>query len=127
MSMSTSTRKYKHLSRLMAFLSALVLLGPMFYYVATGFVIASPAGQYALGAFSIIAILLTVVNLIFKFRLRSPIWLVVLGIYLAIETILPLILCLAIGTVLDEFVFSPLHKRFKAKYTINAEIDKRTH
>lgn len=38
---------------------------------------------------------------------------------------MPLLLIVAVGTILDEFLLTPLHKHFKNKATINREIDKR--
>lgn len=36
-----------------------------------------------------------------------------------------MLVILAITTILDELVFTPLHKKYKNLYIINREIDKR--
>lgn len=123
---SEITKKYQRLYTLMVVLEIIVLLGPVLYYVATGFIIASAAAQFTLSAMAICAIFLTIVSLLFKFKLSSPIWILILGIYIAIQNILPLIICLAVGTILDEFLLHPLKKRFRNQARINREIDKRS-
>jgi hypothetical protein len=78
-----------------------------------------------LGMTVIMALILVTINTLFKYKLRSPIFLLLLGIYFALGNILPLIIILSIGVILDEFLFEPLTKKYKNLATINAEIDKR--
>ena len=49
----------------------------------------------------------------------------ILGIYVCIGNIIPLLFVMIATTGLDEFVFTPLYKRYNNKYIINKEIDKR--
>jgi hypothetical protein len=102
-----------------------VTLFPIAFYVIKAFAEGTTTEKLSLGCFATVAIILVLVNLIFKLHLRSAIWLLVIGIYIAVEAIMPLLIMVAVGTVLDEFLFSPLHKHFKNKASINAEIDKR--
>lgn len=81
--------------------------------------------KITLGIVLIIAVLLVVVNVVLKYHIRSVLWILILGIYFCLDNIMPLLLIVAIGTILDEFVLSPLHKSFKNKAKINNEIDKR--
>lgn len=123
--MSRETRKYKALSILFLALSILVLVAPLAYYSIQGFIQGETTEKFTLGITFVIACILFVINILFKFHIRSTIWIIVIGVYFCIDNILPLILVLAVGNILDEFVFTPLHKRFKNKAIINKEIDKR--
>ena len=123
--MSQITKKYKILSTVFFILSLVVTLFPIAFYVIKAFAEGTTTEKLSLGCFATVAIRLVLVNLIFKLHLRSALWLLVIGIYIAVEAIMPLLIMVAVGTVLDEFLFSPLHKHFKNKASINAEIDKR--
>lgn len=123
--MSRETRKYKALSILFLALSILVLVAPLAYYSIQGFIQGETTEKFTLGITFVIACILFVINILFKFHIRSTIWIIVIGVYFCLDNILPLILVLAVGNILDEFVFTPLHKRYKNKAIINKEIDKR--
>lgn len=123
--MSRETRKYKALSILFLALSILVLVAPLAYYSIQGFIQGETTEKFTLGITFVIACILFVINILFKFHIRSTIWIIVIGVYFCIDNILPMILVLAVGNILDEFVFTPLHKRYKNKAIINKEIDKR--
>lgn len=123
--MSKETRKYKNLSILFLALSILVLVAPLAYYSIVGFIEGETSEKFTLGITFVIAAILFVINILFKFHIRSTIWILVLGIYFCLDNILPLIFMVAIGNILDEFLFTPLHKHYKSKASINKEIDKR--
>lgn len=123
--MSEVTRKYQRLYILFFSLSLLILTAPVVVYVIIGFVNGEVTEKLTLGATVVIACILTVINILCKFHIRSILWIVVLGIYFCIDNIMPLLLMVAIGTILDEFVLTPLYKKYKSKAAINKEIDKR--
>lgn len=122
---SDITKKYQRLSILFQCLSIIVLVGPLAYYTILGFVNGEVTEKFTLGVTFVIAAILFIVNILFKYHIRSIIWILVLGIYFCISNILPLLLMVAIGTIVDEFILTPLHKSYKNKCTINREIDKR--
>ena len=123
--MSKETRKYTNLSILFLALSILVLVAPLAYYSIVGFIEGETTEKFTLGLTFVIAAILFVINILFKFHIRSTIWVLVLGIYFCLDNILPLIFMVAVGNILDEFLFTPLHKHYKSKASINKEIDKR--
>lgn len=123
--MSRETRKYRTLSILFLSLSILVLVAPLAYYSIQGFIQGETTEKFTLGITFVIACILFTINIMFKFHIKSTIWIIVLGVYFCLDNILPLILIMAVGNILDEFVFTPLHKHYKNKATINKEIDKR--
>lgn len=122
---SEITKKYKRLAMLYGILSIAVTLLPVVYYVILGFIEGTVQKKLSLGMAIMVALILTIVNIVFKRHIRSTIWIVVLGIYMCLKNILPLLLLVAIGTILDEFILTPLHRKYKQKALINKEIDKR--
>ena len=125
MAKSDITKKYQRLAILFHALSILVLVAPLAYYTIYGFINGETTEKLTLGITFVIACILLVINVLFKYHIRSTIWILVLGIYFCIDSIMPLLLMVAIGTILDEFVLTPLYKSYHNKCTINKEIDKR--
>ena len=123
--MSQTTKKYKRLSIIMWWLSLLVLLTPISYYVVRAFMIGNTVEKLALGGLAVAAIIITCFSLLQKMKLRCPLWICLLGVYIVLDKIIPLLIMVAVGVILDELVLTPLHKKFKEQATINAEIDKR--
>lgn len=125
MAKSDITKKYQRLAILFQSLSIIVLVAPLAYYTILGFINGETTEKFTLGITFVIAAILFIVNVLFKYHIRSTIWILVLGIYFCIDDILPLLFMVAIGTILDEFLLTPLYKSYKNKCTINREIDKR--
>ena len=123
--MSQTTKKYKRLSIIMWWLSLLVLLTPISYYVVRAFMIGNTVEKLSLGGLAVAAIIITCFSLLQKMRLRCPLWICLLGVYIVLDKIIPLLIMVAIGVILDELILSPLYKKFKEQATINKEIDKR--
>lgn len=122
---SDETKKYSTLSHLFLGISLIMTFVPILVYVIIGFINGEVHEKVTLGISFMVAVILLAINLIFKYHIRSILWILVLGIYFCLDNILPLLLVIAISTILDEFVFSPLHKHYAAKAKINKEIDKR--
>lgn len=87
--------------------------------------VATPAKVGVVGTVAVAAII-TVFNVLAKKSLRSPIWIVLIGLFVAMkEWLMPLIIITAVATVLDEFVLEPLITNAKADLISNKAIDKR--
>ena len=125
--MSTMTNKYKKLSILTFLLSTICSLCPILIYVIKAFVDkdVQEVNKYTLGIMCSVALVITLINIVAKLHLRCIPWILLLGIYLCLKDITALLVIMAITTIVDELVLTPLHKSFKNKYTINKEIDKR--
>ena len=100
---------------------------PLIVYVVLGLISGDihKGKKVILGFTCIIAIILSTINILMKHHLRSPLFLVLLGLYYTIENALPLFIAICVGVILDEFIFTPLTIKYKSKYTINKEIDER--
>lgn len=123
--MTTATKKYKNLYHLFAILSAICLVGPLLVFFIIGFVGAEVVGKVVLSMTALGSIILAIVSILFKYHLRSPMFVLLIGLWAVLEHLLPPMIIISITVILDEFIFSPLKKKYKNLYTINKEIDKR--
>lgn len=74
----------------------------------------------------IIAIILCVVNVLAQKRLRCPIWIILIGLYVAMrDYLMPLIIILAVVSILDDLVFTPLIHYYYTKTVASKTIDQR--
>ena len=125
--MSNRTSRSKRGLWICRILSVSVTLFPVIYYVIKGLSDGSVGSRQkaCLGCMVCLAIMLYIINVLMKYSIRSTVWILLLGVYVCMEDILPLILMLAIGTIIDEFILSPLKKHYASVYCINKEIDRR--
>lgn len=123
--MAKVTKHYKKLTVLFTILSLLCVVGPLIFFTVKAFIGAAVVGKIVVSLTTLASIILASVSILFKFHLRSPIFIALIGLWVALDTLLPTIICISITVVLDEFIFSPLRKKYKNLHTINKEIDKR--
>ena len=126
--MSTKiTKRYKNLTILTFWLSVLLTLCPILIYVARAFLSSEvqSVNKYTLGIMCSVALIVTIINIVAKLRLRCIPWILLLGIYICLKEITSLLVIMAITTIIDEMLVTPLHKSLKNKYIINREMDKR--
>lgn len=126
MKQSETTKKNKALYWVFNILSFIVMFVPIAVYIVKGYIEADlTTEKVGLTCTIMVSIILVAINFIFKYHIRSTLWILLLGVYFCIDNILAMIILIAVGTILDEFLLTPLKKSFKNKYTINKEIDKR--
>jgi len=106
----------------------LVLFAPVAIYVvialADGNV--TTAGKVSVVGSVAIALILSVFNVLAQKRLRCPIWIVLIGLFIAVKDyLLPLIIILAIVTVLDDLCLTPIIQYYREKLVANKAIDER--
>ena len=125
---SAYTKKTARILWILRGLNVLLLFVPVIVYViialANGGV--TVPGRISLVASVMVSIILTTFNVITKIRLRSPRWILLIGLYVAFrESLLPLIIMLAATSALDDFFFTPMIAHFKAELETSRVIDKR--
>lgn len=111
-------------------LDLLVLCVPLAVYVGftlfSGGEVVTATSKICVTGASVVALAITAWNFLCQKHLRAPIWIVLLALYFAVgEYLLPLIICLAIGTILDEMAFRPLLSNMREKLNASKVIDKR--
>lgn len=120
------TKKYRRLFWLFTILSLLLNIAAPAYYVFDGLMgDGIIIEKVALTTSIFIVIILSAVAYINKTSMRSRIWILLLGLYICLDTILTPLLIIAITQILDEWLISPLAKSFRNKLVINKQIDKR--
>lgn len=119
------TKKYKNKLNLFRSLSFSITVLPVILYAILGFYNGSIGEKVSLGICTLLAIMFVIINIMFKHHIRSTLWIMLIGIYICIDNIIPLLITMAVSTVIDEFVLVPLIKKYKDKYIINKEIDAR--
>lgn len=124
--MNNVTKKYKIYTVLLTILSFILLVVPIVVFSVIAFINGEPHEKLTLGCALTVSLILVLINALFKYHIRSTLWIAILGIYYCMDNILPLLLIIAISTILDEFVITPLKKKYKLQYTINNQFDKRT-
>lgn len=125
--MSDQTKKAKFKYKVCRLISTILTVVPLLVYVIIGLLNGDiHKGQKVFLGFTVVtAVILVITNVLFKYTLRSPLFILLLGLYYALNNVLTLIVLVCLGVVLDEFIFAPLAKKYKQKYIINKEIDER--
>lgn len=119
------TDKYKKKYKFLNILSLLITILPILIFIVLGFIEGTIGQKIALGMCLVTTIILVIINLLFKHMPRCGLWIVLTGLAYACNSIVPLLIVMAVTTALDELVFIPLKNKYKNLYTINKEIDKR--
>ena len=88
--MSDATHKYKTRHIVFKILSIISTILPLVVYIIIGILnnTCGKINKIFLSFTVICAIILTIVNLLFKYKLRSPIFVLLLGIYVVLDNIL---------------------------------------
>lgn len=122
---SNITKKYRRGYLILTIISWVLVFGPLAGYVVYGFISGETVKKLSLGITTMAAIGLTGFSVIFKKNIRSTIFIIILGIYIALREITALLIILSACTILDEFLVTPLQKSYREKMVINAEMDRR--
>lgn len=123
--MTDVTKKYKNRARWCKIISVCLLLIPLLIYASMGFINGTIGQKVTLGMTFMVCIIFVLINSVFKYHIRSTIWIMLLGIQICLTNITSLLVIISLTTMMDEFIFTPLAKKYKQKYIINNEIDKR--
>lgn len=121
------TKKYKIRYRFNAWMSFLCETLPLVIFVGIGLFNGDVhKGQKVFLGFSVImASILLGLNTLRKHNLRSPMFIVLIGLSYALTNLLPVMLTISFCCIFDEFIFTPLKIKNKDLYVINGQIDKR--
>lgn len=119
------TKKYKTKLNICRLLSFTLTVLPVIIYAIMGFMQGSTGEKASLGICVVLALIFVLINVMFKYHIRSTLWVLLIGIYVCIDNIIPLLLIMATTTIIDEFALVPLINKYKNKYLINKEIDLR--
>lgn len=120
------TKKYRSTYLALMIVSVILNLFPVAFYVVKAFIESSATYQkVALSSTIFISLILTCVSLLTKVNIRSVIWILFIGLYVCLDSIINMIMFIAIFQVADELVITPMKKMVKNKWIIHKELDKR--
>lgn len=122
------TQKYKILSNITGFLSVLLTIGVPLGYAIAGFINTAHMNdgkRLVVGAIVVAALIIGVLNILLKTKIRTLVWVLLLLSSVALGGIQTLVILMCVTSLLDEFIMTPLHNKYKQKYIINKELDDR--
>lgn len=123
--MTKITRKYKLRKNVFGLLSSLCVFGPFIGFGGYAFTMATMSQKLSFSVLAIVALVLGLLNILFKYHFRCMVWLLLIGCYICLKEVTVLLIILAGTSALDDFVFSPIHKASERDYQINKQIDRR--
>ena len=122
---SKITKKYRAFKRLFWSLSFLSNFGLILAFFIYGLIFGEKTTQYSLALVGIVGLVVSGLSVILKQHWRTPLILVLGGLYWAINEFANVLIAVAVCIVLDELIFTPCYKYFANKTMINGEIDRR--
>lgn len=128
MASSKFTKKSRALLWTWRLIDWLCLFAPLIVYLIIGLVNdnVTTGGKVTLVAMLFIALILTVINVVAQKHLRCPIWVLLIGLYVAMEKyLMPLVIILAITSILDDLVFTPIIHYYYTQTVASKTMDKR--
>lgn len=128
MASSKFTKKSRALLWTWRLIDWLCLFAPLIVYLIIGLVNdnVTTGGKVTLVAMLFIALILTVINVVAQKHLRCPIWVLLIGIYVAMEKyLMPLVIILAVTSILDDLVFTPIIHYYYTQTVASKTMDKR--
>lgn len=123
--MSQTTKSLKTKKNIFHLLSWLLTFLPIIIWLGIAMAKSNDVTKTALAISVTIAGIFTLANLLLKYSIRSTVWILLIGIYIALKEITPLLIIIAVCTIIDEFIVHPLYVHYRDRYKINKEIDKR--
>lgn len=105
--------------------SILLTVLPVLIFTILAFIRGTTGQKVVMGICVTASILFVALNVVLKRKIRCTVWLLLIGIYSCLSSIMPLLFVMAVTVAADEFIAEPLYKRYKQKYIINKEIDAR--
>lgn len=124
---SKRTIRYRRLASLFSFLSVVLTIAPLLGAVIASYadIHISVGRKVTLTTLVVGALILTALNILMKWSLRSVPYIVIIGIHICLGNILTLLIIFCICVIIDEIIVSPLAKKFKRLSEINKEFDAR--
>lgn len=120
------TKKYRNRYIALLIISVFLNVYPVLYYTVKAFIEANAVvHKVTLCSTIFIVLILTLVSLVTKVSLRSTMWILTIGLYMCLDSVIDMIMLVAAFQITDEMIITPLRKNTKHKLTINKELDKR--
>ena len=120
------TKKYKKAYILLLIISIILNLFPVLFYTFKAFLSSAVIiHKVTLCSTIFISIILSAISMLTKVNIRSTLWILIIGLYVCLDSIMNMIIFIAVFQVVDEMIITPIKKSVKQKLVINKELDKR--
>lgn len=120
------TKKLKITWIIAAAISTVLTLFPLAFFSIKAFMTTGLVeSKMALCGSLLIVLVLTAVCKLKEYKPRSLLWIVLVALWLTLDSLGAIIITFTITQCLDEFLVCPVKNYAKWKYSINKEIDKR--
>ena len=120
---SNRVKQNQLLCRFFFILSLVCTWGPLLVFLGFAFRDSNTVQKVSVSVCYLASIIITVFNIIAKKKLRSPFYLILIGLYVGLGELLPCLFTLTITSILDEFCFHPLYDIYKTKYISSKEAE----
>lgn len=120
------TKTYRIWFWILATLSFLLCVGPLACYSISALISAELIIEKVALCGTVFAVLImSVVSWLNKIALRSRLWILLIGLYICLDSIMTPLIIIAVCQVIDELIVCPLKNSLSNKLTISKELDKR--
>lgn len=119
------TKQLKNKLIFVAILDLIFILGPILFFIIKAIAVGEPTQKLSLGLSITVAIIILLINIMFKLNLKSAIFILVLGIHTCLDNIQNMLLIYSICMIVSELIICPIKRHLRNLYVINKEIDKR--
>ena len=123
--MTETTKSLHKKYRTWLAVSILLTVLPVLIFTILAFIRGTTGQKVVMGICVTASILFVALNVVLKRKIRCTVWLLLIGIYSCLSSIMPLLFVMAVTVAADEFIAEPLYRQYKQKYIINKEIDAR--
>lgn len=123
---SKRTKKLKAWNVILTLFSLALWIAPIAYCISLSIIQSNFLYQKVALSMSILAVvIMTIVAAVNKIALRCRLWVLLLGVYVALKSIMTPLIIIACCQIVDELIICPIKSRVGEKLRINREIDRR--
>ena len=120
------TTKYRSLSIIFSLISLILNIAPLAAYIIKAYLGDGVTHEkVALSMTIFVVLIMSAIAWFNKITVRSRIWVIIIGLYFVLDKFAEPLIFIGVTQIVDEWVISPLAKKFKNLYIINKAIDKR--
>lgn len=125
-SKSVNTKKCKRAANVLLAIHVMLNVAPFAYYTVKAMASsANTTNKVTMSMTLAVVLVMSCVQMINHKALRSRMWILMIGIWLCLDSIIGMIVTVAIFQLADELLIAPLYHKKRNTYIINREIDKR--
>ena len=125
MQKSTRTKQLTVKQRILNGLHVVLNVGPILVFIVLAFIFGETGTKVTLGATAVVALIMTLIAFVNKTAMKSRIWVILIGVWLALDSFLIPLITIASCQLTDEIIVEPLLSANKTKLLANKELDLR--